>query len=60
MTQGKKVLKPNPKGQQTEYWVKPPKYPRGTIVCPICHLPETTGEYVEECHCWDESRKEGT
>jgi hypothetical protein len=50
-------VKPNPKGESRPPWFKPPKYPPGVIVCPICGKPETEGIYVEECKCWDTKQK---
>ena len=40
-----------------ERWFQHPssRYPEGTIVCPFCGLPETTGEYDEECQCWNDA-----
>ena len=48
----------NPKESVSKcgHWWKPAQYPEGTIVCPVCWLPETTGEYRKECHCWDDQR----
>ena len=40
------------------HWFRLPEYPAGVIWCPLCHLPETTGEYPEECHCWDNNGDE--
>lgn len=51
-------LRQNPKESISKdgYWWKPPEYPEDTIICPLCWLPETTGEYKNECHCWDAQR----
>lgn len=38
-------------------WWKPARYPEGTLVCPLCHCPETKGKYREECHCWDDQQE---
>lgn len=34
-------------------WFRPATYPAGVCVCPLCALPETSGVYEVECHCWD-------
>ncbi len=47
-------MKDNPETTINGQWFVPAKYPQGVIVCPLCHLPETAGEYKSECKCWDE------
>lgn len=49
---------PNPRADVKVRWFKPATYLDGVIVCPLCHLPETTSVYRVECHCWDD--REGT
>jgi hypothetical protein len=47
-------LKPNPRDDFQVDWFKLATYPEEVIACPLCGLPETTGVYREECHCWDD------
>ena len=49
------TLKNNKRGDfRGEEWFKLAEYPKGVIVCPLCNLPESTGLYKKECHCWDD------
>ena len=47
--------------EREEYWYQYPSadgYPPGIVVCPLCGLPETEGQYFEECDCWDGDEEE--
>lgn len=51
------TLLSNPPRDEDGQWFKPATYPGDVIVCPLCHLPETTSVYRVECDCWDEEGK---
>jgi hypothetical protein len=53
-------VRSNPRNQGSGQWFIPAKYPDGVVICPLCRLPETTGEYRRECKCWPETPKEST